>query len=198
MQTQELTDPNNTFWCSSRFRGLLGLGQEVGIGDWVARIKTEGRPEVLGWLATLLRQQGSGRREFRLIRADGNEAWFCCVASSVTDKSGKKPRLVGLLRDIQFEREQEEELFKTLTRFELSRELLSDGVWDMEILAGDPINPNNRLWWSQQFRTLLGFESEGTFLAVSTVLPTRCIRMSLPTTLSSFSPTSMTARVRHL
>lgn len=163
VQAQELTDPNNTFWCSSRFRGLLGLGQEVGVGDWFARIKTESRPEVLGWLATLLRQQGSGRREFRLIRADGNEAWFCCVASSVTDKSGKKPRLVGLLRDIQFEREREEELLKTLTRFELSRELLSDGVWDMEIIAGDPINPNNRLWWSQQFRTLLGFESEGDF-----------------------------------
>lgn len=159
----ELTDPNNTFWCSSRFRGLLGLGQGVSVGDWFARIKTGSEPEIRDWLATLLRQQGSGQREFRVARADGTEAWFRCVAYGVIDAYSNRRRLVGLLRDIQFEREREEELSKTLTRFELSRELLSDGVWDMEIIAGDPINPNNRLWWSQQYRALLGFDNEEDF-----------------------------------
>jgi hypothetical protein len=78
-------------------------------------------------------------------------------------KSGSKSRLFGLLRDIQVERKREEELSKVLTRFELSRELLSDGIWDMEIVGGDPFNPNNKVWWSQQFRTLLGFEGEEDF-----------------------------------
>lgn len=159
----DLTDRNNTFWCSSRFRGLLGLEHDACVGDWFACIKTESGPVLQDWLATLLRQQGRGQREFRLIRADGTDAWFCCVACAVTDTYSNGRRLVGLLRDIQFEREREEELSKTLTRFELSRELLSDGVWDMEIIAGDPINPNNRLWWSQQYRSLLGFDSEADF-----------------------------------
>lgn len=162
-ETRELADLNNIFWSSTRFRDLLGLGQEARVGDWFARIKAENRPEFLNWMATLLRQQGNGQRELRLITADGSEAWFSCVATTVSDKSGKRWRLVGLLREVQFERDREEELLKTLTRFELSRELLSDGVWDMEILAGDPFNSNNRLWWSQQFRTLLGFENDVDF-----------------------------------
>lgn len=163
VQALELTDPANAFWCSSRFRDMVGLGQELSFGNWFAQVSKDSRLEVLDWLSTLLRQQGSGQREIRMIRADGTEAWFCCVAGSVAVNGSKKRRVVGLLRDIQFERERESELLKTLTRFELSRELLSDGVWDMEIIAGDPINPNNKLWWSQQYRSLLGFEDEQDF-----------------------------------
>lgn len=33
----------------------------------------------------------------------------------------------------------------------------------MEVVAGDPVNPNNRFWWSQQLRTLLGFNDERDF-----------------------------------
>ncbi|MNV97009.1 PAS fold protein [compost metagenome] len=51
----------------------------------------------------------------------------------------------------------------TLTRFELSRELLTDGLWDMEVIAGDPVNPRNPIWWSLQFRRLLGFETVEEF-----------------------------------
>jgi PAS domain-containing protein len=158
---RELTDDNNSFWCSSRFGELLGLDQQAIASDWFARIESEGRPDFLGWLSMLLRQQSSGQRDIRLTKADGSDAWFSCVASVV--KSGSKFRLFGLLRDIQVERKREEELSKVLTRFELSRELLSDGIWDMEIVRGDPFNPNNKVWWSQQFRTLLGFESEEDF-----------------------------------
>lgn len=161
-ETRDLADLNNVFWSSSRFRDLLGLGQEASV-DWFARVKAESRPGFIDWLSTLLRQQGRGQRELRMIRADGTEACFSCVANTVSDNSGKRRRLVGLLRDVQLEREREDELFKTLTRFELSRELLSDGIWDMEIIAGDPFNRNNKLWWSQQFRTLLGFESDEDF-----------------------------------
>jgi len=160
-EKRELTEDNNTFWCSSRFGELLGLDQQAIASDWFARIEAEGRPDFLGWLSMLLRQQGSGQRDIRMTKADGGDAWFSCVASVV--KSGSKSRLFGLLRDIQVERKREEELSKVLTRFELSRELLSDGIWDMEIVGGDPFNPNNKVWWSQQFRTLLGFEGEEDF-----------------------------------
>ncbi|GHV03119.1 hypothetical protein AGMMS50229_01300 [Campylobacterota bacterium] len=37
--------------------------------------------------------------------------------------------------------------------------MLSDGLWDMVVVAGDPINPKNPFWWSQQFRRMLGFET---------------------------------------
>ena len=49
------------------------------------------------------------------------------------------------------------------TRFELVNSASSDGLWDMSVIAGDPINPSNEFWWSDQFRRLLGYSSETDF-----------------------------------
>jgi PAS domain S-box-containing protein len=35
--------------------------------------------------------------------------------------------------------------------------------WDMEVVAGDPVNPLNTFWWSQEFRDLLGYRDEKDF-----------------------------------
>ncbi|HWZ47888.1 MAG TPA: PAS domain-containing protein [Herbaspirillum sp.] len=50
-----------------------------------------------------------------------------------------------------------------ITRFEMSREILNDGIWDLTIINGDPFNQDNEFWWSPQFRRLLGFETEAEF-----------------------------------
>ncbi|MBF8660762.1 PAS domain-containing protein [Pseudomonas putida] len=49
------------------------------------------------------------------------------------------------------------------TRFDLVNRASSEGLWDMEVVAGDPVNPRNRFWWSPQFRRLLGFETVEEF-----------------------------------
>lgn len=49
------------------------------------------------------------------------------------------------------------------TRFDLVNRASSEGLWDMEVVAGDPVNPRNRFWWSQQFREMLGFRNEQDF-----------------------------------
>jgi len=36
-------------------------------------------------------------------------------------------------------------------------------LWDMEVVAGDPVNPNNKFIWSPEFRGLLGFSNEEEF-----------------------------------
>jgi PAS domain S-box-containing protein len=45
--------------------------------------------------------------------------------------------------------------------------LMMDAVkivsWDMEVVAGDPVNPLNTFWWSQEFRDMLGFRNEIDF-----------------------------------
>jgi PAS domain S-box-containing protein len=45
--------------------------------------------------------------------------------------------------------------------------LMMDAVkivsWDMEVVAGDPVNPLNTFWWSQEFRDMLGFRGETDF-----------------------------------
>jgi len=49
------------------------------------------------------------------------------------------------------------------TRFELVSQGSSEGLWDMEVVAGDPVNPRNAFWWSDQFRAMLGFRDESDF-----------------------------------
>jgi PAS domain S-box-containing protein len=37
------------------------------------------------------------------------------------------------------------------------------GLWDMDVVADDPVNPDNAFTWSQEFRTMLGFRDERDF-----------------------------------
>lgn len=58
------------------------------------------------------------------------------------------------------------------TRFDLVNRASSEGLWDMEVIAGDPVNPRNRFWWSQQFR--------GTFPTCWPAGPTACTPKTRP------------------
>ena len=49
------------------------------------------------------------------------------------------------------------------TRFDLVNEASNEGLWDMSVIAGDPINPYNEFWWSNQFRKMLGYNDEKDF-----------------------------------
>ncbi|MEZ5219588.1 MAG: methyl-accepting chemotaxis protein [Ilumatobacteraceae bacterium] len=48
-------------------------------------------------------------------------------------------------------------------RYELMMEAASIGLWDMDVVAHDPVNPNNEFQWSQEFRHMLGFRDEQDF-----------------------------------
>jgi len=37
------------------------------------------------------------------------------------------------------------------------------GLWDMSVIAGDPVNPSNEFWWSDHFRRMLGFRDTSDF-----------------------------------
>lgn len=48
-------------------------------------------------------------------------------------------------------------------RFQLMLDAARIGLWDMDVVAHDPVNPNNEFQWSQEFRTMLGFRDETDF-----------------------------------
>ena len=50
-----------------------------------------------------------------------------------------------------------------MDRVKLQIEACRIVAWDMEVVAGDPVNPLNTFWWSQEFRSLLGFRDEKDF-----------------------------------
>jgi PAS domain-containing protein len=50
-----------------------------------------------------------------------------------------------------------------IERFQLMTDAAGIGLWDMDVVADDPVNPNNTFNWSQDFRRMLGFTDERDF-----------------------------------
>jgi len=50
-----------------------------------------------------------------------------------------------------------------LMKYRLTSDALGVALWDMDVVGGDPVNPNNRFTWSQEFRHMLGFSDERDF-----------------------------------
>ena len=50
-----------------------------------------------------------------------------------------------------------------LAKLNLAAQATKIGLWDMEIVSGEPVNPANAFIWSDEFRRLLGFSGESDF-----------------------------------
>ncbi|MCL2079305.1 MAG: response regulator [Oscillospiraceae bacterium] len=50
-----------------------------------------------------------------------------------------------------------------IMKYKLSNDALGVGLWDMDVVSTDPVNPGNRFIWSQEFRHMLGFSDEHDF-----------------------------------
>jgi PAS domain-containing protein len=103
----------------------------------------------------------SGRTPFALdVRmkpaAGGDYRWCRISGAARRDAQGLALAIGGTVRDIHEQHLHNEALELAATRFDISREMLHDGLWDIEVVAGDPANPKNTIWWSSQMRRLLG------------------------------------------
>ena len=50
-----------------------------------------------------------------------------------------------------------------LMKYRLASDALGIAHWDMDVVDGDPVNPNNRFTWSPEFRQMIGFTDEKDF-----------------------------------
>ena len=55
------------------------------------------------------------------------------------------------------------ELSSVNERNDLMIDASNIGLWDMSVIAGDPVNPSNEFWWSDHFRRMLGFRDTSDF-----------------------------------
>ena len=53
-----------------------------------------------------------------------------------------------------------EELEQEAQVWELTKQTLTEGCWDLKVVNGDPDHPANVIRWSDQFRALLGYSRE--------------------------------------
>ena len=50
-----------------------------------------------------------------------------------------------------------------ITKYSLLIKAAKIGLWDMQVVKGDPINPNNTFNWSDELRHMLGYSDESDF-----------------------------------
>ena len=130
------------------------------LGHWSEQLHPADRQPHLQALARHLTDR-SGGTPFALdvrmkFTAGGDYRWCRLNGHSLRDASGAAIATAGTLRDIHEQQLQIQQLELAAERFDISREMLHDGLWDIEVVAGDPANPSNTIWWSSQMRRLLG------------------------------------------
>lgn len=161
---------DHEIWWSEQFRCLLGFQDETEfpnvLRSWTDRLHPDDKDRVLAAFGAHLKDY-SGQTPYdvtyRLACKSGEYRWFRARGETVRDSSGKPLQVAGSMTDISDELASKRSFDTAVTRFELSLEMLNDGLWDMEVFAGDPVNPNNAFWWSNQLRRLLGYESVDEF-----------------------------------
>ncbi len=164
------THPDSVVWWSRQLRQLLGFDDERDFPDrldsWAGRLHPDDARQALAAFSAHLADR-SGQTpydiQYRLACKNGNYRWFRAIGTTLRDPSGAPLRVAGSLVDIHEQREQEALLGRSVDRFELVRELLSDGLWDIEIADGNVRSPASKVWWSQRLRHMLGFTDTSDF-----------------------------------
>lgn len=49
------------------------------------------------------------------------------------------------------------------SKLNFANKIAKIGLWEMNVIAGDPVNPNNTFIWTEDFRNVLGFSNEKEF-----------------------------------
>ncbi|EGW40106.1 sensory box protein [Desulfosporosinus sp. OT] len=164
-----LASGNKVMWTEA-FRKLLGFSNESDfpgvLESWISRIHSDDRERVLQAFTSHVGDysgQTSFDEQYRLCLKNNQYRWFRTVGDTVRNEQGVPLRFTGSSFYIHDQRKKEQEMEFMIIRFELISRALTEGPWDMEVVAGDPINPTNVIWWSPQFRNLIGYSDEDDF-----------------------------------
>lgn len=136
------------------------------LDSWWSRIHPDDKAKVLQAFIAHVRDY-SGRTpydiEYRQRLKSDEYRWFRTIGTTIRDERGAPVRTVGIIHDIHERKMREAQMEFLLTRFDLINRALTEGPWDMDVICSDPINPYNKIWWSPQFRRILGYDDEHDF-----------------------------------
>jgi PAS domain S-box-containing protein len=170
-------NPDNAFTWSDEFRKLLGFTDENDfpnkLNSWSDRI----HPEDWQWVMDAFERHltdTSGKTpynvQYRIKMKSGEYRYFHDLGDTLRDASGKPLRVAGLFLDIHDEKMQYEEIERArelnelqLTKLNLVVKAANIGLWDMDVVKDDIVNPANPFNWSDQIRKMLGYSNESDF-----------------------------------
>jgi PAS domain S-box-containing protein len=161
------------FLSTSRISSLDQVIRDLALGDPTALRRLD--PVLSGLVGEALRSIEQHRAG--LIQAHESEV-FTLRQQFETSLTGREDELNRKIDSLSAEVETLREQAGALTRqkaeleenlaaasvlyedFELAKSALTEGIWILHIVDGDPDHPENQIVWSQQFRALLGYTAE--------------------------------------
>lgn len=163
-------NPSNELRYSDELRQLLGFEDENDfpnvLDSWSDRLHPDEKERELMYFANYMQDKTGQKkydREYRMLTKSGEYKWYQATGTTVRDVEGNPIFVAGAFLDINEKKVSDEQLQALVERYDLVNRALVEAPWDMIVIAGDPVNPNNAFWWSDQFRATLGFEGEHDF-----------------------------------
>lgn len=166
--------PDGTNRYSDAMRKMLGYTNTEDfperVDSWTNNIYAEDAERVLGAFMANVNDK-TGRTPFdctyRMSLKDGSVRWFRATGSTLRGEDGIALRNVGAMFDVHDEKMMNEKLVNSDVRFDMINQALamsgkdSEGPWYMK-LTGD-LTRETEIWYSYQFRKLLGYDDEKDF-----------------------------------
>lgn len=161
-----MLDMEGEIFLSAGLQGLLTHSAPIKLGGWLECLHPDDRQPLQQEIRTCLMGGAAVERyksEVRLKVTRDEYRWFCARCVVTCDGRGRPAYLLCALQDVEVEKNQAAALSASTLRFQLALETIHDAVWDMEVVAGDPVNPHNKVWWSSQFLRVIGFDGSEDF-----------------------------------
>ena len=173
----DIVGGNNEFWWSNEFRKMLGYKDENDfpnvLSSWSNKLHPEDKEHTISLLAAHINDY-SGRTPYnvtyRLKRKSGEYRVYRAFGSTLRERDGTPIRVAGALEDVTEKMAAEQrmadnkvELENNALRLNLLVDSMKISLWDMEVDPNDPVAGNNTIWWSREFREMLGYKDESDF-----------------------------------
>jgi len=106
-------------------------------------------------------EDGFFRTEWMHKTSDGTP--LPCEVTLVRVKHRDEYLVAAYTRDLTEQKRSREQNDLQLARLKVVVNASKLGLWDMEVVKGDPVNPENDFMWSDEFRHMLGYSNENDF-----------------------------------
>lgn len=164
----DYSHPESKIQYSNGLRASLGYRDENDFPNVPESINSIVHPEESEWVWKTFENHLSDRTgktpykmDHRLRAKNGEYRWFNATGVTQRDENGVPLRIIGLLLDIHDEKVKTMELENLAQRYDLITEVLVEAPWEMTIKDGNI--DQAELWYSQQFRHVLGYKDENDF-----------------------------------
>jgi len=161
---------DNTVIFTDEFRNMLGYTDEYDfpntLSNWKEHLHPDDRESAISAVVKHIADvagSASYDEEYRLMKKDGEYAYFRACGEAIRDSKGNIIRIAGALMDIT---EVKSTIINTelqLAKIALINKAARIGLWDMEIVRDDLMNVKNFISYSDEFREILGYTDKNDF-----------------------------------